>query len=232
MKKNLRIANIFAAVSLFVFGAVMCSAQMVGNFRPAEADSQDVKSAAAFAVKTENSKRTAAAAVELKSIRKAEAQVVAGMNYRLCLEVESKGKKEQATAVIYRNLQNKYSLTYWEIGTCADGETTEEKKDEQSEETWKGKLEAGKTDSAIIYVGAESGDYAAFCFTNNSEIGRRILTACKTGEQCEFTGKVNYDSKCDVPGLEATLSAQGKIVSVSKIKSFAKKRKVKKASGR
>lgn len=231
IKRNLRVANIFAAAFMFIFGTMICAAQsvpMVGGFRAAAANSADVKSAADFAVKTENARRGAKTAFSLSSIKKAEAQVVAGMNYRLCLEVASKGKKEQATAVVYRNLQNKYSLTSWESGNCASGAATEETENEQSEETWKGRLEAGKTDSAIVYVGAESGDYAAFCFANSSEAGRRILAACKNGEQCEFSGKVDYESACDVPGLEATLSSQGKITAVSKVKSFAKKRGVKK----
>ena len=227
MKKGFQIANIVALAVLLIAGASVCSAQqMVGNFRPTDATSQDVKMAADFAVKAENAKRAAADAFKLRTIKTAEQQVVAGLNYKMCLEVESGSEKEQATAVVYRNLQNKYSLTSWEGGNCASGETDES--EEQSEETWKGKLQTGKTDSSIVYVGAESGDYAAFCFSNDSEAGRKILAACKNGEQCEFTGKVDYQSKCTVPGLEADLSAQGKVTSVTKVKSFAKKRIVKK----
>lgn len=232
MKKGFQIANIFALAVFLIAGASICSAQqMVGNFRPADAASQDIKSAADFAVGAENAKRAAADAFKLRSIEKAEQQVVAGMNYKMCLEVESGGSKEQATAVVYRNLQSKYSLTNWEGGNCASGKTTGGA-EEQPEETWKGKLEVGKTDSAIVYVGMESGDYAAYCFSNDSEAGRKILAACKNGEQCEFTGKIDYESKCTVPGLEADLSAQGKVTSVSKVKSFAKKRPAKKKTGK
>ncbi len=88
--------------------------------------------------------------------------------------------------------------------------------------SYKGKLQVGKTESVILYVGEESGDYAAFCFTNNSPVGRAILAACKDGEQCQFTGEI-ADGNCKVPGLEADLSASGKIVSIKSVKSLAPK---------
>ena len=84
--------------------------------------------------------------------------------------------------------------------------------------SYAGSLQRGKTDSVILYFGEESGDYAAFCFANKSDVGMSILSACKDGQQCEFTGKLT-DSKCVVPGLEADLSASGRIVSVKSVKS-------------
>ena len=89
--------------------------------------------------------------------------------------------------------------------------------------TYKGQLTVGKTDSTILYVGEETGDYAAFCFKTASAVGRKILAVCKNGEQCEFTGQINFESGCRVKNLEADLSASGRIISVSKVKSFAKK---------
>jgi hypothetical protein len=83
--------------------------------------------------------------------------------------------------------------------------------------TYAGELQVGKTDSVILYVGAESGDYAAFCFKNSSKVGRAILAACKNREQCQFTGEV-VDAKCKVPGLEADLSASSRIVSIKSVK--------------
>ena len=84
-------------------------------------------------------------------------------------------------------------------------------------ESYTGELQVGKTDSVILYVGAESGDYAAFCFKNKSKVGRAILAACKNREQCQFTGEV-ADGACKVPGLEADLSASSKIVSIKSVK--------------
>jgi hypothetical protein len=74
-----------------------------------------------------------------------------------------------------------------------------------------------------LYFGEESGDYAAYCFTNNSEAGRAILAACKNGEQCEFSGNVDAESGCKVPGLEADLSASGKVLKVESVRSLGRK---------
>ncbi len=86
-----------------------------------------------------------------------------------------------------------------------------------------GELQAGKTESVILYVGAETGDYAAYCFTNDSEAGRAILAACKDRERCAVKATVE-DFKCKVPGLEADLSASGKIVKVESVKSLGRKK--------
>lgn len=92
-----------------------------------------------------------------------------------------------------------------------------------SHETISGTLQVGKTKSVVLYLGAESGDYAAYCFTNKSEAGVKILAACKDGDKCEITGMIDYDSGCEVPGLEATLSAAGRIVSIKSVATAAGK---------
>jgi hypothetical protein len=86
-----------------------------------------------------------------------------------------------------------------------------------------GELEVGKTESVILYVGMESGDYAAYCFTNNSEAGRKILAACKNKQKCSVNGTVS-EYQCKVPGLEADLSASGKITKVQSVKSLGRKK--------
>ncbi len=86
-----------------------------------------------------------------------------------------------------------------------------------------GELQIGKTESVILYVGAESGDYAAYCFTNDSEAGRAILDKCKDKEQCEVTATTGEGS-CKVPGLEADLSASAKILKVESVKSLGSKK--------
>ncbi len=87
-----------------------------------------------------------------------------------------------------------------------------------------GELQVGKTESVILYVGMESGDYAGYCFTNDSEAGRAILAACKDREQCAVTGTVDYQGGCKVPGLEATLSESGKISKVESVKSLGRRK--------
>ena len=86
-----------------------------------------------------------------------------------------------------------------------------------------GELQVGKTQSLILYVGMESGDYAAYCFANESEAGRAILAACKDKGQCEVTGTTE-SGKCEVPGLEADLSDSGRITKVVSVKPLAGKR--------
>jgi hypothetical protein len=87
------------------------------------------------------------------------------------------------------------------------------------ETTVSGKFQTGKTESLILYVGMETGDYAAYCFANDSEAGRAIAAACKNGDECEVTGET-ADGKCAVPGLEADLSASARIVKVKSVKSL------------
>src|SRR5688500_2814594 len=86
----------------------------------------------------------------------------------------------------------------------------------------RGELQVGKTESVILYFGEESGDYAGYCFANASEAGRAILAACKDREQCEFSGNVDYEGGCKVPGLEADLSASGKVLKVDSVKSLGR----------
>jgi hypothetical protein len=88
-----------------------------------------------------------------------------------------------------------------------------------------GELQVGKTESVILYLGQESGDYAGYCFKNDSDAGRAILAACKDREQCEVTGKVDYEAGCKVPGLEADLSGSGRILSVASARRIAGKKK-------
>ena len=87
-----------------------------------------------------------------------------------------------------------------------------------------GELQVGKTESVILYVGMESGDYAGYCFTNDSDAGRAILAACKDKEQCAVKGTVDHESGCKVPGLEADLSDSGKITKVESAKSLGPKK--------
>ncbi len=89
-------------------------------------------------------------------------------------------------------------------------------------ETISGELEVGKTESVILYVGMESGDYAAYCFPNDSDTGRRILAACKDKQQCQVQAVVG-EGACKVPGLEATLSASGRLTKVESVKAIGKK---------
>ena len=84
--------------------------------------------------------------------------------------------------------------------------------------TYQGKLEKGRLHSVIFYLGQETGDVAAFCFSNSSRVGRSILNKCKNGAQCEFTGNVDWAGKCNVP-VPGSLSASAKIMSIRRVRS-------------
>jgi hypothetical protein len=117
MKKNLLIASMFVAFIVIhgnAFGVMAQGPPMVGNYREASKTDREVVSAAKFAIKSE--KRKQGGRLSLVSIEHAEQQVVAGLNYRLCLKVKMKGKTEDVTAVVYKNLKQKYALTSWDVG--------------------------------------------------------------------------------------------------------------------
>ena len=84
---------------------------LTGGYAPAKV-TQDVESAADFAVR-EQAKREVAP-LKLTNIVKAEKQIVAGMNYRFILMVERRGSLREAKAIVFRNLNSRYSLTAWE----------------------------------------------------------------------------------------------------------------------
>jgi hypothetical protein len=88
-----------------------------------------------------------------------------------------------------------------------------------------GELQVGKTESVILYAGEETGDYAAYCFTNASEVGRAILAKCKNKDQCEVTATLgDGGGSCKISGLEATLSAEFRILKVNTIKSLGRRK--------
>ena len=126
MKKNLRLTIILAAFVIIFACVGAASAQidepMAGGFSKASTTDKEVMAAARYAVKTQAKKQSAT--IRLVSINRAETQVVAGRNYRLCLKVQitAKGKKTKTSkiiqTVVFQNLKQKLSLTSWETGEC------------------------------------------------------------------------------------------------------------------
>jgi len=110
MKKRFLLFVFFA---FLIFGAAnqKISAQITGGYGDADINSADVKKAAQFAVSQHRRKKKDGA--KLISINNAYQQIVAGLNYKLCLRVKIKGRTRNITAVVYKNLQGKYSLTSW-----------------------------------------------------------------------------------------------------------------------
>ncbi len=126
MKIKLRGAIILVALSL-IFGSVAAGlAQRTGGYKEVAKDDAEVVAAAEFAVTEQGKKQEMT--YKLVSVEHAEQQVVAGINYRLCLKVghRKEGDDEDATetvrVVVYRNLQKAYSLTSWAQENCGEDE--------------------------------------------------------------------------------------------------------------
>ncbi|HEX8846428.1 MAG TPA: cystatin domain-containing protein [Pyrinomonadaceae bacterium] len=125
MKKSWRVVALIAAFHVVLGGLSVVSAQqdaIAGAYAAASTNDPEVVSAARFAATAAG--RKTGARVHLLSIESAEQQVVAGLNYRLQLKVRAAGKSEDVTAVVYKNLQQKYSLTSWEADANSAGSSS------------------------------------------------------------------------------------------------------------
>ena len=115
------------AVVFALFGAVVVPGQRTGGYREIDKADEAAAAAAEFAVKDQSEKKELA--YKLVSVEKAETQVVAGINYRLCLKVsyQKQGEDTDTTefvkVVVFRSLQKEYSLTSWTEEACSkDGD--------------------------------------------------------------------------------------------------------------
>ena len=120
MRKHLFFASLLA---LFVFGAAAAesrvSAQISGGYARVSVKSKDARDAAAFAIKAQS--EVEGKKFILIKVLKAEVQIVAGLNHRVCMLVrEGKGRSKSVTAVVYKDLKNVRSLTTWEGGGCKE----------------------------------------------------------------------------------------------------------------
>ena len=119
----------YALISLVLFAGMffsltVVSGQRTGGYREIDRTDEGAQAAAELAVKTESEKKEIT--YKLISIEHAETQTVAGINYRLCLKVgyhkqhDDVDTTEFVRVVVYRNLQNQYSLTSWTEENCGD----------------------------------------------------------------------------------------------------------------
>ena len=129
MKASSRVVIIMLAFSV-VFGSVAVGlAQRTGGYKEVAKDDAEVAAAAEFAVTEQGKKQEMT--YKLVSVEHAEQQVVAGINYRLCLKVGYRKQDDDVDTtefyrvVVYRNLQKVYSLTSWAQEDCgSDGGQT------------------------------------------------------------------------------------------------------------
>lgn len=116
-----------AIVLAVLLGSVIAAAQNTGGYKEIDKADEGAMGAAEFAVKAQSEKKEMT--YKLVSVEKAETQVVAGINYRLCLKVgyhkqdDDTDTTEFVRVVVFRSLQREYSLTSWTEEECGkDGE--------------------------------------------------------------------------------------------------------------
>jgi hypothetical protein len=113
-KSLLMLALVFAC-------AATCAAQerapVVGGYNEAAVNDPGVVRAARFAVREEGLR--VGRAVSLLAVRRAEKQVVAGLNYRLLLSVRYGGDTREVSTLVYQSLRGAYSLKGWEVAGVA-----------------------------------------------------------------------------------------------------------------
>jgi hypothetical protein len=110
---------IIAIVISFGITTLAQTRPLLGGYKPAETDDAEVVAAAEFAVEARAEKNPEQEGLTLDSVDKAEKQVVAGTNYRLCLTVSLEDESQQVKVVVYQKTNKEYSLTSWTPEDCS-----------------------------------------------------------------------------------------------------------------
>ena len=117
MKKHIVLSSFLFLVFLGVSASRSSAQEITGGYGPIPIKSRMVNNIAYFAVNTKN--KRSAKKVTLAKVLEAESQVVAGMNYKICMRVrDRRGRVSTVTAIVYRDLRGRQSLTSWELGSC------------------------------------------------------------------------------------------------------------------
>ncbi|MBV9217706.1 MAG: hypothetical protein JO053_16180 [Acidobacteria bacterium] len=104
----------------FILGGLALTAfaqggQIVGGYGSVDVHDKNVRKAANVAIK-QRSARTGRK-LTLVKINKAEGQVVAGENYRMCMDVrDGRGRIRTVTAVVWERIRKPMLLTNWANG--------------------------------------------------------------------------------------------------------------------
>ena len=127
MKKSSQVLMVLVALGIALGCATAGLAQRVGGYKKVATDDPGVQAAAEFAVGAQKEKQDGP--LSLVAIKQAERQTVAGVNYRLCLEVEAADEtdagveSQDVQAVVYRNLQNEHRLMSWQEAECGGNDS-------------------------------------------------------------------------------------------------------------
>jgi Aspartic acid proteinase inhibitor len=127
MKNSSRVVTLLVALSLAFSFAIVGLAQnrpSLGGYKSAPTDDAEVVEAAEHALSERGEKE--GVSLKLVSVERAERQVVAGTNFRLCLKVaidgeeDDSGETQDVKVVVFRSLQKEYSLKSWEVAECSE----------------------------------------------------------------------------------------------------------------
>lgn len=102
--------------SVTITRMTLAPAALPGGYRTISSDEIRVQMAAAFAAGQQLEKNPG---MSMQKITKAEYQVVAGANFRLCVTVNRNGASEPAETVVFEDLKGAMSVTRWTWGPCA-----------------------------------------------------------------------------------------------------------------
>ena len=119
MKKNLKLTVAMAALAI-MFGALtaVVAQPRVGGYKVIANTDAGAKDAAAFAIGDKNAHSYSS--FQLKEILKAERQIVAGSNYKICLSADDLGTGDSGNyeTVVYVDLKNNSKLMSWTKSEC------------------------------------------------------------------------------------------------------------------
>lgn len=113
-----KLAVIICFALLFSISAAAQDGQIAGGYADTDVADEGVVAAANFAIRKQGQK-TGTKITKIR-IANAKVQVVAGLNYEVCLDVTVKrpGRKayrQFAKAVVYKNLRGEHWLSSWTI---------------------------------------------------------------------------------------------------------------------
>jgi hypothetical protein len=99
---------------------MMAFAQIkTGGYKSVATNDERVVAAADFAVSNRAENHPEQEDLSLESVKKAEMQTVAGVNFKLCLSVSIEDETQLVRVLVYQNLKQEYSLKSWEVvETC------------------------------------------------------------------------------------------------------------------
>ncbi|MEN9864566.1 MAG: Aspartic acid proteinase inhibitor [Pseudomonadota bacterium] len=113
--RNLQSLAMAATLSLCLASTVQASEAVTGGYIRGNTKDAAVLKAARFALKQQSAQ--SGQPLTLQQIMQAQTQVVAGVNYRLCMKVRQGQPAKSITvmATVYQNLSQEWQLTQWDV---------------------------------------------------------------------------------------------------------------------